>query len=294
MAEPWMNICALLGLVGLFLFGYGYHRSSGVSSGTVWGITIELTPQQRAEHRRDRLLMIVGIVLFVAMVVPGFLAILFNLLDGSFLLSLLLIAGFFGAIIGGVWLANRQMLQGDNGTNAAVLGDLPYIRAVEAQLPQAKTFIINGEGIGLFDERDYCYSALYYEDYRLGRLYSVKEIAMVGLYFSQMHKEFAFKVDFDRSYTPGHTVTLYGPGGVSVGRTRGTYRSSFNSYVFYRVAPAATARAYAPTAPSYPSAGYTAPAAPAAAPAAAKFCAFCGTRSDASARFCPKCGNPMK
>ena len=108
-------------------------------------------------------------------------------------------------------------------------------------LPQAKAFVINRDGIGLYNENDYCFTAFNYEDYGLGRLSSVRQLALVGLYFSQTHKDFSCKTDFDRFYTPGHSVTYFGLGGVHVGHTSGTYSSRLNSYVFYRNSPELTA-----------------------------------------------------
>ena len=116
-----------------------------------------------------------------------------------------------------------------------------YSLILASKLPQAKAFVINRDGIGLYNENDYCFTAFNYEDYGLGRLSSVRQLALVGLYFSQTHKDFSCKTDFDRFYTPGHSVTYYGLGGVHVGHTSGTYSSRLNSYVFYRNSPELTA-----------------------------------------------------
>lgn len=228
-------------MVGLFLTGFGaFHLFGGVGSGTVWGITIELSPAQKAARIRYLIVTIIGVILSCRLSIPAFLVFIGSLIDFNFLVTLLTIAGFFAALGGGMWVANRQMLS-SNDSNAIALGRLPFIQAVEAQLPQAKAFVINRDGIGLYNENDYCFTAFNYEDYGLGRLSSVRQLALVGLYFSQTHKDFSCKTDFDRFYTPGHSVTYYGLGGVHVGHTSGTYSSRLNSYVFYRNSPELTA-----------------------------------------------------
>lgn len=231
----------LLVLAGLFfVFGGGY-KTTAVFGGSIWGIRVPVSKRQKIWKAVNVILLLAGFIVFVSflgMAIGSLIQLLFSGL-GGLIYVLAFVIGFFVVAIVSVKLALRELSRGKitaNDTNALVLGNLPIIQNVEAQLSQASAFVVTADGIGLINAQNYCFAAELYNDYQLGTLTSAKEVALVGMYFVQKyHDQFNYKVDFERTYYPGETITFIGSGGVYVGHTKSRIESQFKSYIFYRI-----------------------------------------------------------
>lgn len=208
-------------------------------SGVVWGIRIQPTPKQKAFMIRHRILMVLG---YIAAIVsaPALFMSLLKLLFTNFMGILIFFAAFFGCAILSCFIASKRAVHSpllEKENNTAVLGSLPFIQRVEAQLMNATYFIVSFEGIALVDRMNYCYALERYENYRMGSLSTPNEVAMVGMYFVQKyHHLFDFTVDMERiPGTPGQTVTIVGSSGVNFAFSKGTPdQQIFRSYIFTR------------------------------------------------------------
>ena len=108
-------------------------------------------------------------------------------------------------------------------------------KEIDKEIYNAAYFVVGFEGIALFSNANYCNAVYRYEDYQLGELSMVEEVALVGTYFVQKyHEHFTFKVDEEViPGQPGQTVVAVGMGGVSVARIKGTRdQRLFRSYIF--------------------------------------------------------------
>lgn len=239
-------LALLLELAVVFVFAYSNYKRKLVFEGILWGIQVPASQKQKELKRKMNLLYTVSLLLVVVLAVPVFISLLSTLFStrGSFIGHVLFILIYavlwIGSIVLGSYLGARNVNTDPlllEETNASVLESLPIVQSVEAQIHEAASFVVSFEGIALVNAQNYCFALERYTDYRLGELTTPQEVALIGMYFVQKyHKQFKFAVDFERiPGTPGQVVTFIGPGGVYVGRTKGTApQAIFKSYIFYR------------------------------------------------------------
>lgn len=232
-------VALFLSLAAIFLLCATRYNKLLHFSGVIWGIQVPCSPKQKAFMNRNRILFIVSLVAFIALFVPSIGA-LFSLLFKKFLLVLIYIAAWVGCAFLGSFLASRRAMHSpllEEETNAAVLGNLPFVKSVESQMDQATSFIVSFEGIALINHMNYCYALERYENYQMGSLTTPDEVAMIGLYFVQKyHDKFDFKVDIEViPGEPGQTVTFVGTAGINQAYISGTPdQRIFRSYIFTR------------------------------------------------------------
>lgn len=221
----------------LFYTGYDFVL---VYSGVIWGIRIETSPTQKRRKALHLTLFILALIIWNILIIPaitGFFVLIFEYgLIATLLYCLSAVAVIFLAAFTAKRNAEKRMSSGKE-TNAAVLGTLPFVKAVENNLPEASCFIVSFEGIALMNTMNYCFALVRYTDFGLGSLTSPREVALIGMYFVQKYgNQFDFKVDMaEIPGTPGKTIVVYGSGGIHtayVGGTSGT--RIFRSYIFTR------------------------------------------------------------
>ncbi len=228
----------VIAIVSAFLLMYGVFGKMGFATGgEVWGIKIEPTNAQAKFAKSCKTMMIIGIIGTVTMIIPFFASALKILFDAPIVL-LLFFPLWIGAFFAGALCAKKKGSSpelGENGNNALVLGDLEFIKAAEAHIPEAKCFFMDGEGIAFINAQNYCFAIERYGDYKLGDLTDGKQVALVGSYFEQKYKgAFDITSQFERiPPTPGKVVTFIGTGGVSFGYVEGTkYQANFEGFLF--------------------------------------------------------------
>lgn len=209
--------------------------------GRIWNIDVPLSPKQKTFMRRNQLVRILCIVAFLILIIPVFKSLLTLVFDGFFGGFLLYIGLFVGLSIAGGAIAYYKAMKSPlltEESNAAILGNLPFVQHVEAQLDQAQSFAVGFDGIALYNNMDYCYDVVHYEDFQMGPLNEDSEVALMGLYFVQKHhNRFSFVID--AVYIPGEPgqrVTVVGSSGYKVAYTEGTPgQSVFKGYIFTRI-----------------------------------------------------------
>lgn len=232
-------LALLISIIAISVAIYSTWCSKLHFSGIVWGIRIQPTAKQRAFMIRHKIFMVLGYIAVAISAPFCFMAIL-KLLFTNFTGLLIYIAIWFGCAFLFGFIASKRsehspLLEKEH--NTAILGNLPFIQRVEAQLMNATYFIVSFEGIALVDRMNYCYALERYENYRMGSLSTPNEVAMVGMYFVQKyHHLFDFTVDMERiPGTPGQTITIVGSSGVNYAFTKGTPdQQIFRSYIFTR------------------------------------------------------------
>ena len=235
--EPGIILVLLLQLVIVFFFTRSYYFRSSVTYGRIWGIYVPPTPEQKRDRTVQTIIFAVSFIAFIVSVVPSFIG-LIGLMFTSFLLTLIYIAVWFGTIFLSAFLAQKHSIAKlIRYKNSFVLGELPFIQQVEAQMDECVRFVVSFEGIALINNMNYCYAVERYEDYQMGSLSVPQEVALVGMYFVQKyHNQFDFKVDMEViPGQPGQMTTVVGTGGVGFAYTKGTKTQRiFRSYIFTR------------------------------------------------------------
>lgn len=239
-------ICPILALLGVYLFiTNGYWFKGVITSGTVWGIQISATEQQKATRRKHLILAVIGFVLFDITILKAILALIGCLFEGGLFGKIYTILCVIALPVLFILCLKRiNKIKTDNSLNgettALALEQFPIIQRVNEQMAEANSFIIAKDGIGLVDARNYCFAAEYFRDYRLGDLSTAREMALVGMYFAQKYKdEFTYEPTFKRTFIPGAAITSMSSEELYVKSGNGTVKSKLESYVFYRKAPAA-------------------------------------------------------
>lgn len=239
-------ICPILALLGVYLFITNSYWFKGViTSGTVWGIQISATEQQKATRRKHLILAVIGFVLFDITILKAILALIGCLFEGGLFGKIYTILCVIALPVLFILCLKRiNKIKTDNSlngeTNALALEQFPIIQRVNEQMAEANSFIIAKDGIGLVDARNFCFAAEYFRDYRLGNLSTTREMALVGMYFAQKYKdEFTYEPTFKRTFIPGAAITSVSSEELYVKSGNGTVKSKLESYVFYRKAPAA-------------------------------------------------------
>lgn len=224
----------IISLAGGFLLGFSFMLFTSVYSGKVWGIKINRSGM-------GTLQITIG---FIGLVIGGFsivytgLVLFTSLFAGEFGALLLNLAAFAAALAIGPFIAKIFLEKTlAKGTNAQVLGQIPLLKMIDADLAKATNFVVGFEGVALYSSTNYCYAVYLYEDYQLGTLTSPQEVALVGAYFVQKYSDkFTYKVDMEViPGTPGQTVVAVGAGGIGIARINGTPdKRIFRSYIFKR------------------------------------------------------------
>lgn len=224
-------IVSVLGAAG-FVFGLSFYTS--VYSGTVWGLKIKAPSYAAAFVLIGAIGLVIAGYGFVYTALYAFT----SLLSGNLMTVIVII----GAYIITLWISSK-LVQGvlensmAKSNHAMVLEQFDLFKEIEANMGEATNFVVGFEGVALYSSTNYCYAVYPYENYGLGELTQVSEVAMVGSYFVQKyHDKFTFKVDEEViPGEPGRTVVAVGAGGVSVGRVSGTAdKRLFRSYIFTR------------------------------------------------------------
>lgn len=229
----------LIVLVSLYMFTYGFASRKCYFTGQIWGINIQPTPKQAAFMKKGKTFMIIGIIGLIVFGMPFFGA-WFSVLFTLPILALLYLPIAMALIILGVVACKKHAERpelGSNAENALILGQLPYIQAVEAHINEAYGFIISFEGIAFISNTNYCYAVERYENYQLGDLTSSNDVTLLAMYFEQKYSDqFNYKADFERiPGEPGQRITFVGSGGLNYGYSSGTPdKSIFRSYIFTR------------------------------------------------------------
>lgn len=232
-------IILILELVAIFLVMYNGYKVMLVDHGIIWGIAIKQSSKQKVESTHCKLLLIIGIILFIILSIPA-LAQFFSLLIKSFILGMLYaVVWILAFAISAVLAKSHTMksLDSEQETNALILGELPIMKKIESEMDEAVSFVVSFEGVALVNKMNYCYAVERYEDYKMGSLTTPNEVALVGLYFVQKYNDkFNFKVDMETiPGTPGQMVTAFGTGGFNVAYVEGTPdKRIFRSYIFTR------------------------------------------------------------
>ncbi len=216
---------------------YSLYVSMCVQGGVIWGIRVPASRRGQISRIISWVLLILSIAAFAALVVPTARSAL-ALAMSNILFLIIYIAVFAGTIYLTAWIAQKLTLHSTKrDKNAAILGELPFVKSVESQMDQAHAFIVSFEGIALVNQMNYCFAVERYEDYQMGSLTSPKEVALIGMYFLQKHhKQFRFKLDMEViPGEPGQLVTAVGSGGINVAYVHGTKdKRIFRSYIFTR------------------------------------------------------------
>lgn len=229
----------LLSLVTICVLATSRYNTRLNFSGVIWGIQIPYSPKQKAFMKRNRILLVLSMIAFFALILPTIGA-LFSLLFESFFLVLVYIVLLIVCVFVCSYAASKKAMHSPllkEETNASVLGNLPFVQSIEAQMDLAAAFIVSFEGIALINNMNYCYALERYENYRMGSLTSPNEVAMIGMYFVQKyHHTFDFVVDMERiPGTPGQSVTIVGSSGINFAYSKGTPdQQIFRSYIFTR------------------------------------------------------------
>ncbi len=241
-------VLALNLVVAFFLLNSMYNCRLHFG-GTIWNITVPMSEKQKKYMTRNRIIMVVSIIAFVVLIIPVFKALLTLVFSGSlmgFFKRLLLAFGYFllfvGSAFAGGYIAYSKaptspLLVKEN--NAAILGELPFIKCIEEQIDQAQSFYVGFDGIALCNDMYYCYAVVHYEDFQMGPLDDASQVALMGLYFVQKyHHQFTFRID--SVYIPGEpgqSITVVGSSGHHVAYTQGTKgQTIFRGYIFNRFA----------------------------------------------------------
>ena len=230
-----------LNLIVVFFLLNSMYNCRLKFGGRIWNIDVPLSPKQKAFMRRNQLIRILCFVAFLILIIPAFQSLITLVFDGSFGGFLLYIGLFVGLGIAGGAIAYYKAMKSPlltKESNAAILGNLPFVQHVEAQLDQAQSFAVGFDGIALYNNMGYCYDVVHYEDFQMGPLSMDSEVALMGLYFVQKHHtRFSFVVD--AVYIPGEpgqSVTIVGSSGYNVAYTQGTSgQSIFKGYIFTRI-----------------------------------------------------------
>lgn len=235
-----MYIILALELVVLFLVAYTGYNIQLVTNGIIWGIQVPPSKKQKSFKTRNRIGFVIGMIAFVLMIGPACNQLFHLLVTNGFIFAVVYVfiwvIDFFIAMKIAERSAKKELYSGKE-TNAFVLSELPFVKSVEAQMDDAKAFVVSFEGIALANKMNYCYAVERYEDYQMGSLTSPKEVALIGMYFVQKyHDLFSFKVDMETiPGTPGQTVVAFGTGGIGVAHVKGTRdKKIFRSYIFTR------------------------------------------------------------
>ena len=198
--------------------------------------------------KRNRAVKIMCIVAFVILIIPVIKSLITLVFSGSLrgffrriFLAILYVAAFVGLAFAGGYRAYSQSQKSPlliSETNAFILGELPFVKHIEAQMDQARSFAVGFDGIALYNDMDYCYAVVHYEDFQMGPLKEANEVALMGLYFVQKyHQRFSFVID--TVYIPGEPgqrVTVVDSSGYHVAYTEGTSgQSIFKGYIFSRI-----------------------------------------------------------
>lgn len=222
----------ILIIIGGFCLGFSYVLFTSVYSGTIWGIEIKCSNNDR----KMKIIGAIGLVLGGFSIICLIYAILIAVGSFNILLLIVDVACFvvpviIGPPVGKTYLEKSAL--NDNGNE--VLDQFPIFSHIDSNMEQAVSFVVSYEGVALYSKANYCYAVYLYEDYELGTLSTPEEVALVGAYFLQKYgKDYTFKVDMKViPGEPGQTVVAVGTGGVGIARTSGTLdKRIFRSYIF--------------------------------------------------------------
>lgn len=229
----------VLELVAVFLAMYAGYNCQLVTDGVIWGIPVPPSKAQKKFKTVNRILLVLGLALFIILTVPAFKAVI-SLLFQSFLIAVIYAVIWGLDFLAAARIAQKQAMKNlysGKETNTFVLSDLPFVQKVESEMEECVSFVVSFEGIALVNKMNYCYAVERYEDFQMGSLTSPKEVALIGMYFVQKyHEQFNFKVDMETiPGTPGQMVTAFGTGGFNVAYVKGTRdKKIFRSYIFTR------------------------------------------------------------
>lgn len=217
----------VLCLLGGFSFVVGVMFFTSVYGGKVWGINIPMSPVGKKKYMLSIPALIVG-GYGIGCVIRCLLTFRISAIIGLalFVIGILVAVSFLKKF------TEKSIAKGDN---ALCLGEIELFKQIDNEIKTASHFVVGFEGVALFSSANYCYAVYRYEDYQLGELSTVEEVALVGTYFVQKyHEEFTFKVDEEViPGEPGQTVVAVGMGGISVARVKGTRdQRLFRSYIF--------------------------------------------------------------
>lgn len=92
--------------------------------------------------------------------------------------------------------------------NTLSLSDLPILQEADARIAEAKTILLNCDGIFFFDGQDYPFFTASFIDYKLGNLQEQDQLKLLGYYFRQKYPgEFRYSAKVDATYSQRLQVT---------------------------------------------------------------------------------------
>lgn len=266
----------LTSTLGALALGIGLFSFTGVYSGCVWGLKVKLTGSAFLMNVISAICLVIGGFSLIRLVLGAIAGI-----GGGNIPELLINLGAFIAcfFIGGA-IAKIVMSKINAKSSANIVFEtIPLFQEIDANMTDASYFVVSFEGVALYSSTNYCYAVYLYEDYQLGALTTVNEVALVGGYFWQKYIDrYSLKIDSEViPGEPGQTVVAVGTGGIAVGRTSGTpSQYVFKSYIFTRKQVVKTETNCNVTNIN-----------------SKKCCTHCGTNLTPDSLFCTNCGKKL-
>ncbi len=232
---PYKDIPAwLVATVGAFALGASIMCYTAVYGATVWGIKIKASAKGNIIFGSSILGLVIGgysivymIIAFIGCIGTG------KFTEFFIYLAMFVVIGLLSMSIAKILLEKSVAF----GTNYASLNPLPIFDEIDKNLADAQKFVVSFEGVALINNANYCYAVYFYEDYQLGSLTTVNEVALVGGYFCQRYSDrYTFKVDMEKiPGEPGQSKITIDGGGIEITHTPGTYTQlNFRSYIFHK------------------------------------------------------------
>ena len=169
---------AMIGFGSMAMYKHGFS--------SVWGVPVEYPKWLKTCKTLAPFAFILGIVgLFWGWIV-AFSAETDSFIDLMQIFGPIVacLVGLFASIILTDTKINKKLVAGNN---AAALGALPVIQAIDAEVPNCKEFYLCTQGVAFYNEVNYCYQSIRFSDYQLGDLQNPKEVWAVCIYLCQKH-----------------------------------------------------------------------------------------------------------
>lgn len=145
------------------------------------------------------------------------------------------VAGFFTALL--IIRPEPWMEQTIAHSKTALsLSELSILQEVDRHTTEAKTIVLNSDGIFLFDGQGYNFFAARFSDYKLGDLQNQEQMKLLGYYFRQKYFGiFQYSAKVDATYLSGVYVSSIGGTYTSVSSTTTPISAEVKQIAFKRI-----------------------------------------------------------